>query len=193
MHWAPGITVVFGWCARTETRTPPTQSISEDFALPDCPRHMIFGRDDLDDLMERIAAIATGQQSTCRVPTQDDVGVLADIIRGRGLPQADVMSLAAERDAMGDRLTEQQGMLLEVSERMRRMEIRGGAGSGKTWLALEQARRLRREGKRVALVCYSRGLAAYFDRVTSAWDRRERPSYVGTFHGFGIEEWGAWK
>ncbi len=56
---------------------------------------------------------------------------------------------------------------------------------------MEQARRLREDGKRVALVCYSRGLAAYFKRVTSGWDRREQPSYVGTFHGLGMEEWAA--
>ena len=36
-------------------------------------------------------------------------------------------------------LTEQQGLILEVSGLVRRMEIRGGAGSGKTWMAVEQA------------------------------------------------------
>jgi len=169
----------------------PFTRIADDFALPDCPRHMVFGRDDLGDLVGRIGAIAVRQQSSCRVPNAEDVEVLADILRGRGLPQADVINLAAERDALSDRLTEQQGMLLEVSKLMRRIEIRGGAGSGKTWLALEQARRLRKDGKRVALVCYSRGLAAYFERVTAPWDRKERPSYVGTFHGLGIDEWGA--
>jgi hypothetical protein len=71
------------------------------------------------------------------------------------------------------------------------MEIRGGAGSCKTWLALEQARRLQHTGERVALVCYSRGLAAYFKRVMAKWPCRERPSYVGTFHGLGTDLWGA--
>lgn len=81
--------------------------------------------------------------------------------------------------------------MLDVSKLIRRMEIRGGAGSGKTWLAMEQTRRLQRAGERVALVCYSRGLAAYFSRVTSQWPRREQPAYVGTFHGLGIKERGA--
>ena len=45
-----------------------------------------------------------------------------------------------------------------------RVEIRGGAGSGKTWLAVEKARRLAAEGKRVALMCYSRGLAEFLTR-----------------------------
>lgn len=70
------------------------------------------------------------------------------------------------------------------------MEVRGGAGSGKTWLAVEQARRLRKAGKRVALLCYSRGLAAHLQRQVAGLSRREQPSYVGTFHNLGLL-WGA--
>lgn len=169
----------------------PFTDIPADFALPDCPRHMVFGRGDLQGLVGGIADIAVRQQVGSRVPTAEDVGVVGQIMRGRGLPQPDVVALAAERDAMGEYLTEQQGVLLRAAREIRRIEVRGGAGSGKTWLAIEQARQRRRAGERVALVCYSRGLAAYFRRVTSAWKRKDRPSYVGTFHGLGIERWGA--
>jgi hypothetical protein len=169
----------------------PFTCVPDDFAVPDCPRSMVFGRDDLDDLVSGLAQIAADQQGPCRAPSVSDVELLVEILRGRGYPQADVIGWADERDAMADRMTEQQGLILEVSSLVRRMEIRGGAGSGKTWLALEQARRLQRAGERVALVCYSRGLAAYFQRVTATWSRKERPSYVGTFHALGIDEWGA--
>ena len=169
----------------------PFTAVPADFAVPECPRYMAFGRDDLADLGHRLADIAVRQQGRDRAPSDDDITVLEQVMKGRGFPQADVIGFAAERNAMADRLTEQQGLILEVSTLIRRMEIRGGAGSGKTWLALEQARRLRRARERVALVCYSRGLAAYFRRVTAGWDRREQPSYVGTFHGLGTDEWGA--
>ncbi|MGH3508354.1 MAG: NERD domain-containing protein [Nocardioidaceae bacterium] len=169
----------------------PHTAIADDFATPDCPRHMIFGRNDLDDLVQQLAAIPLRQESANRPASPDDVEVLDEILRGRGLPQADVIALALERDALADRLTVQQAMLLDVSTLLRRMEIRGGAGSGKTWLAIEQARRLSQAGKRVALVCYSRGLAAYFRNVTAGLPRKQRPAYVGTFHGLGIDDWGA--
>ncbi len=169
----------------------PFTALPDDFAVPECPRYMAFGRDDLDDLAQGLGGIAARQSGGAREPTDDDVAVLGEILRGRGFPQADVIGAAAESDALADHLTEQQGMLLEVSKLMRRLEIRGGAGSGKTWLALEQSRRLQRGGERVALVCYSRGLAAYFRRVTAAWPRKERPAYVGTFHGLGTGHWGA--
>jgi hypothetical protein len=41
------------------------------------------------------------------------------------------------------------------------------------------------------LVCYSRGLAAYSQRVTAGWSRKEQPAYVRTFYGLGIDRWGA--
>ena len=59
--------------------------------------------------------------------------------------------------------------LLSVTRLIKRMEIRGGAGSGKTILALTQAKDLtrgqgERKAQRVALVCYSIGLSQYFKR-----------------------------
>ena len=184
------------WGSRSRVRWAhavvfPYTDLPADFSTPDCPRSMAFGRDDLDDLVGGLARIPEQQETRNRPPTDDDIAVLDDILRGRGLPQADVIGFAAERDALADHLTEQQGLILEVSGLVRRMEIRGGAGSGKTWLALEQARRLQHGGERVALVCYSRGLAAYFKRVTAEWPRKDQPSYVGTFHGLGTDVWGA--
>ncbi len=87
----------------------------DDFAVPQCPRDMIAGRDDLADLVERLAAIPARQETSCRAPTRDDVIVATEIMRGRGFPQADLVGLASESDAIADRLTEQQGLLLDVS------------------------------------------------------------------------------
>lgn len=66
------------------------------------------------------------------------------------------------------------------------VEIRGGAGSGKTVLALTQARQLsagrgERRPERVALLCYSIGLATHFEREVEQWPHRQRPAFVGTF------------
>ena len=55
---------------------------------------------------------------------------------------------------------------------------------------MEQARRLAQRGQRVALVCYSHGLASYLERITATWPRRQRPAYVGEFHALGVL-WGA--
>jgi hypothetical protein len=54
---------------------------------------------------------------------------------------------------------------------------------------VEKARRLAKDGKRVALMCYSRGLAEFLKRRVGTLRYKERPAYVGTFHNLGIG-WG---
>ena len=58
-------------------------------------------------------------------------------------------------------LTEQQYQVLDGLSRNPRCIVSGGAGTGKTMLAIEKARRLAREGQRVLLTCSSRPLADY--------------------------------
>ena len=87
-------------------------------------------------------------------------------------------------------MTRDQRSTLDKLRYHSRLRVIGGAGTGKTWLALEQARRLGRAGERVALVCYSRGLARWFERQTQTWPRKEQPAYVGLFHRLPVE-WGA--
>ena len=75
-----------------------------------------------------------------------------------------------------------------------RLEIRGGAGSGKTVLAMQQARdlasgRLLGQKKRVAVVCYSYGLATYLRRSLLVGASAKRPQFVGTFEDLG-RRWG---
>ncbi len=58
-------------------------------------------------------------------------------------------------------LTEEQFYVLDVLQSQRRALIAGCAGSGKTLLALEQARRLARAGFRVLWVCFNRHLSEF--------------------------------
>jgi hypothetical protein len=58
-------------------------------------------------------------------------------------------------------LTEQQFHVLSQLARMPRVIISGGAGTGKTFLALEQAQRLAREGLRTLLTCFNTALAGF--------------------------------
>jgi len=74
---------------------------------------------------------------------------------------------------------------------MPRYQVVGGPGSGKTFLALEQARRWASAGSRVAFVAYSRGLTTWVHRAVAGWpdDVRARLD-VTTFHALG-RRWGA--
>jgi hypothetical protein len=101
-----------------------------------------------------------------------------------------VVARALANEEAADALTEHQAVVLDAIQLLNRVEVRGGAGSGKTFLAMEQARRLSAKGHRVALVCYSHGLASYLERITANWPRRQQLAYVGEFHDLG-KLWGA--
>ena len=129
-------------------------------------------------------------------PTQDAVDAIVEILTGPIRTSYDLNAEAAEREAEADRLTQEQSMILSVTRLLRRVEVRGGAGSGKTVLALQQAKELtrgragERPAQRVALLCYSIGLAEFLKRQVAGWPRNHRPAFVGTFHEFG-QQWGA--
>ena len=62
------------------------------------------------------------------------------------------------------RLTEEQFGILDLLSGQRRVAVSGGAGTGKTMLAMEKAKRLAEEGFRTLLTCYNRPLADYMNR-----------------------------
>ncbi len=168
----------------------PYTHVDDDFAMVDAGRWQVAGSNDLHRLADFLRAVVMDQSSGKRLLDADDIAAMREGLNGRGLPQRDLIGRAEERNDEVEKLSAEQAVILDAARLLRRVEIRGGAGSGKTWLAVEQARRLARSGQRVALTCYSRGLAAWLQRRVASFPRKEQPAYVGTFHNLGVE-WGA--
>jgi hypothetical protein len=173
----------------------PNTELHDDFSMPDCPRWAVHGKGDIADIAGRLYDVVVMQETDNLPPGPGDVDLIVEILNGRHLPVLDISADAAARWAEVDRLTLEQATLLQVTRLLNRVEVRGGAGSGKTVLALTQARQLSHghgghKAQRVALICYSLGLAAYLNRVVATWDRKHRPAFVGTFHALG-RIWGA--
>ena len=168
----------------------PNAEIADDFALPECPRWKVIDRDDLPNLVDKLKYVLVQQELDRPLLGQQGIEQLSTALSGRGLPQRSVVARALANEDAADALTEHQAVILDAIQLLNRVEIRGGAGSGKTFLAMEQARRLSAKGQRVALVCYSHGLASYLERITANWPRRHQPAYVGEFHDLG-KLWGA--
>jgi hypothetical protein len=78
------------------------------------------------------------------------------------------------------RLTEEQFRVLDGLIDNPRMIVRGGAGTGKTLLAVEEAKRAAAQGSRVLYCCFNKGLAEYVRRVLSGAPQ----IVVETIHGF---------
>jgi hypothetical protein len=88
-----------------------------------------------------------------------------------------------EAEDTQDQLTERQAVLLRATRAIPRIQFIGGAGSGKTWLALEKTRLLCRQGKRVGLFSYNKGISQYLQDRVSSW-RHARPAFTGEFHEY---------
>lgn len=168
--------------------------LDDDFAAPDCPRWQISGANDLDTLGQQIWDTTSLHRQDAALPTADDIELICEILSGRNQPARDPVAIADDRQALSDRLTMEQANLLSVTRLLNRVEIRGGAGSGKTVLAMRQASdlaagRVDGQRRRVAVVCYSYGLAEYLRRELLVGSRSKRPAFVGTFEDLG-RNWG---
>ncbi|GAA1180992.1 ATP-binding domain-containing protein [Ornithinimicrobium humiphilum] len=173
----------------------PYSSVPDDFSLPECSRDMVHGKDDQKHLAKRLRALTGTQDVHHRVPTLDDVAEIVDILSGRNRMEREVTAEADDREARAQRLTQEQAMILSVTRLLDRVEVRGGAGSGKTVLAMTQAKQLTKgfggkKAQRVALLCYSIGLGEWFKRSFDHEPRKSRPAFYGRFEELG-RTWGA--
>jgi hypothetical protein len=82
--------------------------------------------------------------------------------------------LHEEEDSLVEETRSQK--VLSMLGRKKRALICGSAGSGKTYLAVEKARRLAKEKREVLIVCFNVRLAEWLRTSTSEW------CGIGVFH-----------
>ena len=99
------------------------------------------------------------------------------LARPLDIPSPLAAGIAADEEQI--RLSEQQYAALDLLATERRAIVLGVAGSGKTLLAAEKARRLAAQGHDVLLTCFNRPLAEHL----AATIGRTRGVTVKTFHG----------
>lgn len=176
----------------------PHTTVPATWHAPEAPRVTILDRHDLADTAARVRAAVEAHGGGHALLTSTDADVVVALLTAPLPAHTDALARAeelaaeaAEHTERVDRLTRDQAALLAGAlRRQNRLRIVGAAGSGKTFLALETARRRARDGQRVALLCYSRGLGRYLERTTATWPERERPAFVGLFHELPVL-WGA--
>ena len=172
----------------------PHTYVPSGWTASDLPRTAVVDRGDL----EGGPAVVVGREKRAieqhgagHAPLDDDGAASLVEVLAASLPsQSEQLAAVAAHETRVEQMTQDQAHLLDWISAFPRARVVGGAGTGKTWLALEQARRRARSGERVALLCYSRGLGRYFERMTMGWPARERPAYVGLFHDLAFA-WGA--
>jgi hypothetical protein len=168
----------------------PDRDAGGGFEAPELPRALLIDRQDLKHVVQRLRQALEVHGGGSAPLSESGAVEMTHLLTGPNLAAADIFAFQAEHEERVRQMTQDQTRILGLFVNQHRVAIVGGAGSGKTWLALEQTRRLARDGQSVALVCYSRGLARFLQGVTAEWMPRERPSYVGLFHELPVK-WGA--
>ena len=169
-------------------RTPRLPTTSH---LPECPRWKVIDRNDLADARRQAPDTCSyGRNSNGRCSPSEGIEQLSTALSGRGLPQRSVVARALANEDAADALTEHQAVILDAIQLLNRVEIRGGAGSGKTFLAMEQAAD---SPRRVSASPWSATPTVWpptWNASAANWPRRQQPAYVGEFHDLG-KLWGA--
>ncbi|MCG2620876.1 NERD domain-containing protein/DEAD/DEAH box helicase [Arthrobacter sp. I2-34] len=161
----------------------PYTPVPADWVMAGCPRSLVLDEQDLQHPAELIRrAIETEGNGASPLATSYAGRIAAKLV-GTLNPDDGPRLGSREQEDLQDHLTQQQAVLLAATRDIRRIRFSGGAGSGKTWLAVEKARRLCRQGKRVGLFCYNKGLGQYLRNQVSGW-RQAKPVFIGEFHEY---------
>lgn len=166
------------------------KTLVDDLNLPlDFDRVLVIDAGDLGRLHRKLLSVLVHWQGDRRRPplSKPEFKRFRKEVLHPPLRIAPTMggTIAANRETF-IRMTERQCQVLEMFLANRRLRVTGGAGTGKTVMALEAARRLAEEGAEVLFLCFNKALAGHL----KAQVEEDPPGYgrirVAHFHRHGV-------
>jgi len=152
----------------------------------DARRETLFVAADLDDLEERIRvcfAFWRGERDKATFDDEQFRYFREDILYPPTSLGESLSAHIRSEDRQFERLTDEQLEVVHHIRDQQRMVVEGGAGSGKSLLAVEAARILADGGKRVLLSCFNRKLRGALQRSIDRGGDADGSVTVNHFHG----------
>lgn len=150
---------------------------------PQLPRNKIVDRENLKFIVSSMKSNLDGLNSPAPRDSRWIDAALTHLAPSPS-PESDRSQILTGNHDYIKSLTHERAKLLDSISDNQRYYVRGPAGSGKTWLAFEQAKRWSAAGLRVAVVAFNRGITTYLQNKSMELESIERPSWIGTFHNF---------
>lgn len=154
---------------------------------PEWDKSMVYDSRDIEtpitDYLSRMARHWRSKSKGTRNLTADEIENIVEFLRGdfEGVRPLNADLAAAEETAL--QLTKEQYSSLDAMADNDRTLFVGPAGTGKTLLAVEQARRMAAQGISSLFLCYNALLAAFVEQVISS-EGLSSHIKVMTVHGF---------
>lgn len=152
----------------------------------------VFDCNDGDNVRDFIIRLAEGSKkkyeetygklNPSKLPTTQDAKYLISILRSDFDKVLAIKARINNAEQELIELTEKQYKCLDQIEENRRAIVYGPAGTGKTLLAIEQAKKSVANGKNVALICFNNSIGTWFETYFDELAEEYKPVYVGTFH-----------
>lgn len=169
----------------------PYTAVPNDWAIAGCPRSLILDQTDNQSPAELVRRAIENEGGGASPLAPAFLERIVRQLSGDLDTAVGTSRNPKEDEDAQDHLTERQAVLLQATRSLPRIRFTGGAGSGKTWLAVEKARLLSKQGKRVGLFCYNKGLGQYLQDRVATW-RQAKPVFTGEFHeyvrGLGVPD-----
>ena len=149
---------------------PLAEMSAEDLSPLDIPAETVLDAGDLDDVATWVERCYAFWRNAAGSPRGELSEAIFRQLRRKVLhPALNVVptlsaAIRAERQAL-IRMTMEQAGFLERLLVNRRIAVRGSAGTGKTVMAVEAAKRLAEKGSQVLLLCFNKALGAHLRAV----------------------------
>lgn len=167
----------------------PDYDFAQDAHTPGIERWQLVAKNEKEQLYPKMLD-ALRRSSTGRPFQKLEQDYIREMFGDDANTYESIVKSSAHRGLLVDELSAEQSYLLDLMSDNKRIFIKGGPGSGKTILAIEQAMRLARDGGRVGLLCYNRGLGELLKRSVAKIDQQRKPFFVGNILDDLVERWG---
>ncbi|WP_169460987.1 NERD domain-containing protein [Ktedonobacter racemifer] len=157
-------------------------SQSHHMLRPDAPRTIILDKGqtrNLEAWLHDVFHYWSGQNQDSGTPGQFGAREVKNVLSPSLYLKPLLSSEFEDEEEEFLRLTQEQFQLLDFLRHHRRVAISGCAGSGKTLMAVEKAKKLHQQGFSVLLTCYNYNLAAYLRESVNDYPN----IHVHHFHG----------
>lgn len=147
---------------------PDLDDVSPILELPEAAPQIVGKRQDLSDVKNWINRVSDFWRG--KYPSTSKLGVtgmqyIEEIYCKPRQVRPLISARLIDEESIRIKLTEEQSNRLRLLGRRKRAAISGGAGTGKTLLAVEKARQLAGEGLHTLLLCYNQLLGDQFRNI----------------------------